>query len=60
MRLGNEGGSERARQRVELLRGRMDVHAVSQNGNLIANNSDNTAYVIGQIPLMTLQTKAKM
>jgi ACS family pantothenate transporter-like MFS transporter len=25
-----------------------------------ADNSDNTAYVIGQIPLMTLQTKAKM
>lgn len=26
----------------------------------ITNNPDNTAYVIGQIPLMTLQTKAKM
>lgn len=25
-----------------------------------ADNPDNTAYVLGQIPLMTLQTKAKM
>lgn len=26
----------------------------------LADNTDNTAYVLGQIPLMTLQTKAKM
>ena len=29
-------------------------------GRVLSSVSDNTAYVLGQIPLMTLQTKAKM
>lgn len=29
-------------------------------GRVLISVSDNTAYVLGQIPLMTLQTKAKM
>lgn len=40
------------------------VACMSRNAFLhtlfLADNIDNTAYVLGQIPLMTLQTKAKM